>query len=166
MKIGVYPGSFDPTTNGHMDIIERASKLVDVLVVGVLQNPDKTPYLTLTQRVDLVSELTKHLDNVIVEPFTGLLVNFVESKNANIIIRGFRAISDFEYELQLAQTNHMLNGTIETIFLVSRTEYVYISSSMVKQLIQFGGDYTPMVPDLTKQVLIEEEIKRKQQEGE
>ena len=154
MKIGVYPGSFDPTTNGHMDIIERACKLVDVLIVGVLNNPDKSPVLSLDQRVELLEELTANLDNVIIEPFTGLLVDFVESKNGNMIIRGFRAISDFEYELQLAQTNHMLNGTIETIFLVSRTEYAYISSSMVKQLVQFDGDITQMVPKQTKDLML------------
>lgn len=160
MKIGVYPGSFDPATNGHMDIIERACKLVDVLIVGVLNNPDKTPFLTLDQRVALLEELTCNLDNVIIEPFDGLLVNFVESKHANMIIRGFRAISDFEYELQLAQTNHMLNGTIETIFLVSRTEYAYISSSMVKQIVKFGGDITKMVPHITKDLMLNEQKKR------
>lgn len=160
MKIGVYPGSFDPTTNGHMDIIERACQLVDVLIVGVLNNPDKSPFLSLDQRVGLLKELTSNLDNVIIEPFTGLLVDFVESKNANMIIRGFRAISDFEYELQLAQTNHMLNGTIETIFLVSRTEYAYISSSMVKQLVQFGGEISKMVPQATKDLMLNERLKR------
>ncbi len=160
MKIGVYPGSFDPATFGHMDIIDRACKLVDVLIVGVLNNPDKVPFLSLDQRVELLKDLTSNLDNVIIEPFTGLLVDFVESKNANMIIRGFRAISDFEYELQLAQTNHMLNGTIETIFLVSRTEYAYISSSMVKQLVQFGGDITKMVPQITKDIMLSEQKKR------
>ncbi len=94
MKIGVYPGSFDPTTNGHMDIIERASKLVDLLIVGVLNNPDKTPYLDVDQRVSLLEDLTKDLDNVKIEPFTGLLVNFVKQKNAQMIFRGFRAISE------------------------------------------------------------------------
>lgn len=163
MKIGVYPGSFDPATNGHMDIIDRASKLVDVLVVGVLNNPDKTPYLTLKQRVDLLMELTKDLDNVIIEPFTGLLVDFVESKNANMIVRGFRAISDFEYELQLAQTNYMLNNTIETVFLVSRNEYAYISSSMVKQLVKFGGEISQMVPQITKDLMLRENKKRNQE---
>jgi pantetheine-phosphate adenylyltransferase len=153
MKIGVYPGSFDPTTNGHMDIIERASKLVDQLIVGVLNNPDKTPQLDVNQRVALLETLTKDLDNVIIEPFTGLLVNFVNEKKAQMIIRGFRAISDFEYELQLAQTNHMLDETIETVFLVSRTDYAYISSSMVKQLVQFGGDISRMVPKETERVL-------------
>lgn len=164
MKIGVYPGSFDPATNGHMDIIERASKLVDVLVVGVLHNPDKTPYLSLEQRVDLLKKLTQDLDNVIVEPFTGLLVDFVDSKNANIIVRGFRAISDFEYELQLAQTNYMLNDSVETVFLVSRNEYAYISSSMVKQLVKFGGDISKMVPELTKDLMLREN-ERRDQEG-
>ncbi len=164
MKIGVYPGSFDPTTNGHMDIIDRACKLVDILIVGVLNNPDKTPYLNLDKRVKLLKELTKDLNNVMIEPFSGLLVDFVASKNANIIIRGFRAISDFEYELQLAQTNFMLNDTIETIFLVSRNEYVYISSSMVKQLVEFGGDISGMVPKVTME-LMDRENKIRKQEG-
>ena len=163
MKRGVYPGSFDPSTNGHMDIIERASKLVDVLIVGVLHNPDKVPYLSLEQRVDLLKELTTDLDNVIVEPFTGLLVDFVDSKNANIIVRGFRAISDFEYELQLAQTNYMLNSSVETVFLVSRNEYAYISSSMVKQLVKFGGDISKMVPSLTKELMLRENESRIQE---
>jgi len=162
MKIGVYPGSFDPATNGHMDIIERACKLVDILVVGVLNNPDKIPYLPIKQRVELLESLTEQLDNVIVEPFTGLLVDFVERKNANVIIRGFRAISDFEYELQLAQTNYMLNSTIETVFLVSKTEYAYISSSMVKQLLKFGGDFTNMVPQKTKELMIRENTRRQE----
>jgi pantetheine-phosphate adenylyltransferase len=160
MKIGVYPGSFDPTTNGHMDIIERASKLVDQLIVGVLNNPDKTPQLDVNQRVALLETLTKDLDNVIIEPFTGLLVNFVNQKKAQMIVRGFRAISDFEYELQLAQTNHMLDETIETVFLVSRTDYAYISSSMVKQLVQFGGDISRMVPKETERVLFASMEKR------
>ena len=154
MKIGVYPGSFDPTTNGHMDIIERASRLVDHLIVGVLNNPDKTPYLDVDQRVALLKKLTKEYHNITIEPFTGLLVNFVKQKNAQMIIRGFRAISDFEYELQLAQTNHMLDETIETVFLVSRTDYAYISSSMVKQLVQFEGDISRMVPKETEQALL------------
>ena len=160
MKIGVYPGSFDPATNGHMDIIERASQLVDILFVGVLNNPDKSPFLTIKQRVDLLKELTKDMENVIIEPFAGLLVDFVESKNAHMIIRGFRAISDFEYEIQLAQTNHLLNETIETIFLVSRNEYAYISSSMVKQIIKFGGDVDKMVPQITKDIMLREQKKR------
>lgn len=154
MKIGVYPGSFDPATNGHMDIIDRASKLVDVLIVGVLNNPDKKPYLSIEQRVELLEKLTSSYSNIKIETFTGLLVDFVASHNATVIIRGFRAISDFEYEMQLAQTNFMLNDTIETVFLVSRNEYAYISSSMVKQLVQFGGNISKMVPELSERVLM------------
>lgn len=164
MKIGVYPGSFDPATNGHMDIIERASKLVDILIVGVLHNPDKIPFLSLEKRVELLRELTASYDNIKVEPFTGLLVDFVASQKATVIIRGFRAISDFEYELQLAQTNFMLNETIETVFLVSRTEYAYISSSMVKQLVQFGGSISKMVPKLSEKAMMNEKQKL-QEEG-
>lgn len=154
MKIGVYPGSFDPATNGHMDIIDRASKLVDILIVGVLHNPDKIPYLSLEQRVDLLKHLTASYTNIKIEPFTGLLVDFVASHNASVIIRGFRAISDFEYEMQLAQTNFMLNDTIETVFLVSRNEFAYISSSMVKQLVQFGGNISKMVPPMSEEMLL------------
>lgn len=157
MRIGVYPGSFDPTTYGHTDIIERASKLVDTLYVSVLHNPDKVPHLTIEKRVELLKELTKDISNVIIEPFTGLLVDYVEKKNADMIIRSFRAISDFEYELQLAHTNHKLNSRVETIFLVSRNEYAYISSSMVKQIHKFGGDITMMVPKQTLDVLNQEQ---------
>lgn len=153
MKIGIYPGSFDPTTNGHMDIIERSAKLVDILVVGVLHNIEKVSFLQIQERVDLLKELTAHLNNVVVEPFSGLLVDFVKQKKAGIIIRSFRAISDFEYELQLAQTNHMLSPDVETVFLVAKSEYSFISSSMVKQLIHFGGDISRMVPKETAQFI-------------
>lgn len=163
MKIGVYPGSFDPATYGHMDIIDRASKLVDILIVGVLHNPDKIPYLSLDQRVELLKHLTASYTNIHVEPFTGLLVDFVASRNATVIIRGFRAISDFEYEMQLAQTNYMLNDTIETVFLVSRNEFAYISSSMVKQLVQFGGNISKMVPPMSEQILLTQ--KKMDEEG-
>ncbi len=153
----MYPGSFDPTTNGHMDIIQRASKIVDQLVVGVLNNPDKTPYLDLEERVALLEQLTQDLDNVVVRPFTGLLVDFVRQNKAQMIFRGFRAISDFEYEMQMAQTNYMLDSTVETVFLVSRTEFAYISSSMVKQIIQFEGDISAMVPKATERFLRDKE---------
>ncbi|MBN2222439.1 MAG: pantetheine-phosphate adenylyltransferase [Vallitaleaceae bacterium] len=155
MKIGIYPGSFDPTTKGHMDIIERSAKLVDQLVVGVLHNIEKVSFLQIEERVELLKELTAHLDNVVIEPFSGLLVDFVKQKKAGIIIRSFRAISDFEYELQLAQTNHMLSPDVETVFLVAKSEYSFISSSMVKQLIHFGGDISKMVPEKTAQFIIE-----------
>lgn len=153
MRIAVYPGSFDPATNGHMDIISRASVVFDKLIVGVLHNPEKACLLSVDQRVTLLKKLTQALPNVEVHSFNGLLVDFVEQSGSNIIVRGFRAISDFEYEMQLAQTNAMLNNQVETVFLVSKTEYVYISSSMVRQLYQLGADYSKMVPAETVHLL-------------
>lgn len=153
MKIGVYPGSFDPVTNGHMDIIERGSKLVDKLIIGVLENPDKRALLDKETRVELLQKLTAHLDNVEIYCFTGLLVDFVQQHDADIIIRGFRAISDFEYEMQMAQTNHLLDESIETIFLVTKTEYSYISSSIVKQVAKYNGDVSKMVSEEANELL-------------
>jgi pantetheine-phosphate adenylyltransferase len=153
MKIGVYPGSFDPATNGHLDIIQRASKIFDKLIVGVLYNNQKKPMFTIEERVELLKQLTKDIDNVIVDTFHGLLVDFVKSHNADVIVRGFRAISDFEYELQLAQTNYNLNSEIETIFLVTRNEYSFLSSSIVKEVARYKGDISNMVPPLIKEHL-------------
>lgn len=148
MKIGVYPGSFDPVTNGHLDIIQRSAKIFDKLIVGVLNNNHKKPMFTIDERVMLLEKLTNDMDNVIVDTFSGLLVDFVESYNANVIIRGFRAVSDFEYEIQLAQTNYNLNDNIETIFLVTRNEYSFLSSSIVKEVARYKGDISNMVPPL------------------
>lgn len=153
MRIGVYPGSFDPITNGHMDIIRRASLLVDHLIVGVLNNSQKNPTLSVEERVELINELTKDLGNVTANHFSGLLVEFVNHVNANVIIRGFRAISDFEYEMQLAQTNFMLDPEIETVFLVARNEFSYISSTMVKEVAKYHGDISKMVPQKTQKIL-------------
>lgn len=155
MRIGVYPGSFDPITNGHMDIIRRASLLVDHLIVGVLNNSQKNPTLSVEERVDLINELTKDLGNVTANHFSGLLVEFVNNMQANVIIRGFRAISDFEYEMQLAQTNYMLDPEIETVFLVARNEFSYISSTMVKEVAKYHGDISKMVPQKTQKILEE-----------
>lgn len=155
MKIGVYPGSFDPATNGHIDIVTRASKIVDKLVVGVLNNSQKNPLFTTKERVEILEELTAELDNVVVEAFSGLTVDFVKKQGASIIIRGFRAVSDFEYELQLAQTNHSLCCDVETIFLVSRNEYSYLSSSIVKEVAKYEGDISNMVPPLVASYLDE-----------
>lgn len=149
MRIGIYPGSFDPTTNGHLDIIRRSSKLVDQLIVGVLDNINKKPLLTKELRVELLTELTQDLDNVVVDSFSGLLVDFVKQHNATVIIRGLRAISDYEYEMQMAQTNYILCKDIETIFLFTRNEYSFLSSSMVKEVAKHGGDVSKMVPPLT-----------------
>ena len=143
----IYPGSFDPVTNGHIDIIERASKISDKLYVAVLMNSSKSPLFSVENRVNMLMEVTKHIENVEVVAFSGLLVDFAKQINAKIIIRGLRAITDFEYELQMAQTNHILNSEIDTCFLTSNLEYSYLSSSTVKEVASFGGDISNFVPD-------------------
>ena len=148
MKIGVYPGSFDPVTYGHLDIINRASKLFDKLIVAVLNNGQKKPMFSTEERVMLLEKLTDGMDNVQIDSFSGLLIDFVESYDAHVIIRGLRAVSDFEYELQLAQTNLSLNNDIETVFLVTRNEYSFLSSSIVKEIAKYNGDVSNMVPPL------------------
>lgn len=154
MKKAVYAGSFDPPTYGHMDIIARASKLVDELIVAVAVNPHKKSLLSLEEKNELLKALTRDMPNVRVEFFTGLLVRFVERENADAIIRGFRAVSDFEYELQLAQGNSLLSPQIETVFLVSNAKYSFISSTFVKEAAFFGGEIGDMVPELSKQAVL------------
>ena len=146
MRIAVYPGSFDPITNGHLDIIERASRVYDKLVVGVLSNASKTPLFFFFFRVEMIRLVTKHLDNVEVDTFTGLLVDFAASKNATVIVKGLRTVADFEYEFQMALLNKALNPEYETMFMMTNTKYSYISSSMVKELAGFHGDLTGLVP--------------------
>ncbi|WP_341877338.1 pantetheine-phosphate adenylyltransferase [Defluviitalea saccharophila] len=146
MKIGIYPGTFDPVTYGHLDVIKRASKVVDYLIVGVLCNVRKQPLLTLQERIQLLESVTDDLPNISIESFSGLLVEFAKQKNANVIIRGLRAVTDFEYELQLAQSNQYLNSDIETIFLATNVQYSFLSSSMVKEIAQFGGNVDALVP--------------------
>ena len=146
MRIAVYPGSFDPITNGHLDIIERASRVYDKLVVGVLSNASKTPLFSAGKRVEMIRLVTKHLDNVEVDTFTGLLVDFAASKNATVIVKGLRTVADFEYEFQMALLNKALNPEYETMFMMTNTKYSYISSSMVKELAGFHGDLTGLVP--------------------
>jgi pantetheine-phosphate adenylyltransferase len=146
MRIGIYPGSFDPVTMGHLDIIMRASKLVDKLIIGVLQNSAKSPLFTTDERVVLLEEVTKDIPNVTVESYQGLLVDYAELKQANVIVRGLRAITDFEYELQLAQTNHKLNPRVDTVFLTTSVEYAYLSSSTVREIARYGGDIKQFVP--------------------
>lgn len=154
MKKAVYAGSFDPPTYGHMDIIERASKLTDELIVAIAVNPNKTSLLDLEERKELLRQLTIDLPNVRVEAFTGLLVHFIEREKADAIIRGFRAVSDFEYELQLAQGNSLLRPDTETVFFVSNAKYSFISSSFVKEAVFYGGDISEMVPELSKQAVL------------
>ena len=146
MRIAVYPGSFDPITNGHLDIIERASRVYDKLVVGVLSKASKTPLFSAEKRVEMIRLVTKHLDNVEVDTFTGLLVDFAASKNATVIVKGLRTVADFEYEFQMALLNKALNPEYETMFMMTNTKYSYISSSMVKELAGFHGDLTGLVP--------------------
>lgn len=147
MRIGIYPGSFDPVTFGHIDIILRASKLVDKLIIGVLKNSSKTPLYSTDERVGFLKEVTKNIPNVEIEAYQGLLVDFADEKQANIIVRGLRAITDFEYELQLAQTNHKLNEKVDTVFLTTSVEYAYLSSSTVREIASYGGKVQQFVPE-------------------
>jgi len=147
MKEAIYPGSFDPVTFGHIDVIRRAAKMFDRLVVSVLDNQAKTPLFSVDERVKMLREVTKDIDNVEIDSFQGLLVDYAKGKNIHIAIRGLRAVTDFEYELQIAQTNKKLSdGNLDTIFLVTSLEYAYLSSSSVKEIAYFGGDITPCVP--------------------
>lgn len=134
MRTAVYPGSFDPITNGHLDIIERASRIYDKVVVGVLNNSNKKPLFSVGERIELIKSVTGHIDNVEVDSFDGLLVDFVKSKEASVIVKGLRTVLDFEYEFQMALLNKALNPEYETVFLMTDTKYSYISSSMVKEL--------------------------------
>ena len=147
MKRAIYPGSFDPVTNGHVDIILRSSKIVDNLIVGVLNNSAKKSLFSVEERVSMLKELTKDLPNVEVTSFDGLLVDYMREIDASIIVRGLRAVTDFEYELQIAQTNHIENTDIETIFLTTNLQYSYLSSTIVKEFASYGGDISKFVPE-------------------
>lgn len=146
MKRAVYPGSFDPVTYGHLDVIQRSAKLVDELIVGVLQNNQKNPLFSVEERVKILQEATKDMNNVRIESFVGLSIDFVHNCNAQFLVRGLRAITDFEYELQMAQTNRIMAKDIDTIFLTTSLEYAYLSSSTVKEVAYYGGDISKFVP--------------------
>lgn len=146
MKIAVYPGSFDPCTNGHLDIITRASGIFDKIIVAVLENSDKIPLFSAEERVDMIRGLTAEIDNVSVTSFSGLLVDFMKEVGADVVIRGLRAVSDFEYEFQMALTNRKLFSDFETLFLPSSTEYMFLSSSIVKEVAGYGGNLDGLVP--------------------
>ncbi|MCT4631709.1 MAG: pantetheine-phosphate adenylyltransferase [Firmicutes bacterium] len=147
MKAAMYPGSFDPVTNGHVDIITRASKVFDKLVVVVMKNSAKNPLFSQEERVRLIEEATSHLDNVQVDMYDDLLIRYAKEKNVNIVVKGLRAVSDFESEFQMAQINRKLYPNIETLFLNTSTEYSYLSSSIVKEIYRYDGDIKPLVPD-------------------
>lgn len=146
MNTWVYAGSFDPVTNGHVDVIERAANICDRLVVGILVNPSKAYAFTMEERMDMIRRVTGHLNNVVIDGFRGLLVNFLHKHNANVIIKGLRAVSDYEYELQMAHLNQHIDESIETLFMMSSLSHNYISSSVVKELAKFGGEISGLVP--------------------
>ncbi|MEB3295720.1 MAG: pantetheine-phosphate adenylyltransferase [Synechococcales bacterium] len=144
--IAIYPGSFDPITLGHLDIIERGTRLFDRVVVAIARNPNKTPLFTVEQRISQIQRATAHLTSVEVDSFEGLTVTYARSRNASVLIRGLRAISDFEMELQMAHTNKTLFETLETVFLVTSNEYSFLSSSVVREIAKFGGPVDHLVP--------------------
>ena len=146
MRTVIYPGSFDPLTNGHLDVIQRAAKLFDRIVVAVASNERKKPLFSQAERVQLMSEAVKHIPNAEVDGFDGLLVDFVEKRGGQAIIRGLRAVSDFEFEFQLALMNRKLNERIETIFMMPKDTYTFLSSSIVKEIVALGGDVSSFVP--------------------
>lgn len=153
MAIAVYPGSFDPVTLGHIDIIERTARMIDWVIVGVLKNYSKTPLFSVEERVNMIQDITSHLKNVEVRSFDGLLVDFVHECRADMIVRGLRAVTDFEYELQMAQTNRVIASDVDTIFLTTNLKYSYLSSSVVKEIAVYGGDISGFLhPDIACRV--------------
>lgn len=151
----IYPGTFDPMTNGHMDLLERATKIFPEVVLGIAANPNKKPLFSLVERVDLATEITSHLKNVTVVGFSGLLVHFAKEINATVLIRGLRAVSDFEYEFQLANMNRRLNEGLESVFLTPSERNSFISSTLVKEVARHGGDVHEFCHQLVKDSLAE-----------
>jgi pantetheine-phosphate adenylyltransferase len=146
MRTVIYPGSFDPLTNGHLDLVHRAAKLFDQVVVAIAKNESKQPFFTLEERLDLVAQAVKNIPNVSTDAFDGLLVDYVEKRAGQAVIRGLRAVSDFEFEFQLALMNRKLNERIETIFMMPKDTYTFLSSRIVKEIARLGGDVSAFVP--------------------
>lgn len=156
MKKAIYPGSFDPVTYGHLDIIKRAASMFDVLTVSVLNNTSKTPLFSVEERVKMLKEATKDIPNVQIDSFSGLLIDHARDLDVHVAVRGLRAITDFEYELQLAQSNSKFSeGAMDTVFLTTSLEYAYLSSSTVKEFARFGGDISQCVPDFVAKLVYE-----------
>ena len=147
MKKALYPGSFDPVTFGHIDIAKRAATIFDELIIAVLNNKAKSPLFSVEERVNILQDVFKDMPNVVVKSYEGLLADFAVENDAKVIVRGLRAVTDFEYELQLAQTNHVLKSEIDTIFLTTSLRYAYLSSSTVKEVASYGGDISKFVPE-------------------
>jgi pantetheine-phosphate adenylyltransferase len=161
-RIAIYPGSFDPLTNGHVDIIERGSRIFDSIIVAILANVEKTPLFTERERIDTIREVFKGRDNVKVETFNGLLVDYAKQKQAHVIVRGLRAVSDFEYEFQMALMNRHLEPSLETVFMMPAEQYTYISSRLIKEVFTLGGEITGLVPPVVEQQLREKAKGRRQ----
>ncbi|MBQ4001077.1 MAG: pantetheine-phosphate adenylyltransferase [Lachnospiraceae bacterium] len=155
MTTAIYPGSFDPVTNGHLDIIRRAAKIADVLIVAVLNNPSKTSMFTVEERVEMLRETTKDIENVRVDSFSGLTVDYARKEHAVCMVRGLRAVTDFDYELQLSQTNKVLAPEVDTVFLATDLKYAYLSSSVVKEAAGFGGDISGFVPSYVQKKVLD-----------
>lgn len=153
MRTAVYPGSFDPITNGHLDVIQRAAKLFDRVIVAVAKNESKNPFFSMSQRQELCAQAVAHLPNVSVDAFTGLLVEYMERVQGDAIVRGLRAVSDFEFEFQLALMNRKLNERVETIFMMPKDTYTFISSRLVKEIARLGGDVSSFVPKVVQDAL-------------
>ena len=163
MVRAIYPGSFDPVTFGHLDVIRRASELFDEVIVGVLHNSQKSPLFSVEERVNILKEVTADIPNVKIETISGLSVNFARNCDAKVIIRGLRAITDFEYELQMAQTNRKMNPHVDTMFLATSLEYAYLSSTIMKEVANFGGNLSKFAPrEITDAV--EEKLKKRETE--
>ncbi len=154
LMVVVYPGSFDPVTNGHLDIIERCSKKFEKVIVAVLNNPSKKPMFTVEERVELLRAVTKGYENVEVDSFSGLLVEYVKKKNVSFIIKGLRAVSDFEYEMQMAMMNRALDNSVETLFLMTNSKYSFLSSSLVKEVAKLNGDISDIVPKEVERAIL------------
>ncbi len=154
MTVAIYPGSFDPVTKGHLDVLETGAKIFDKVIIAVSHNPEKESFLSVNERLKLISESIPHIDNVEVDTFNGLTVDYARKKGATVLLRGLRAVSDFEFEMQLSQTNSSLAEEIKTVFLITKPEYNFISSSTVKEVLMNNGDISNFVPASVNEYLL------------